>query len=208
MVGIRDQALELGPSAADQRCVRKPTPGPVRRYKHTYPRQHEKPGIIPCSAVCITADTCLALYSAAFGYMNIAVNEVFRDSIKPSSYFAPGSITCRLDTTRPNMALSGTGLGDQITLTKIDKLRALNIGTKVPLPQVNSTNVYYNSWQGTHVDIACCCWRPVVWEEFSPGELDRILYPRRCWALHSLCNSDHLLPCASQGCSDFDHPSP
>lgn len=69
--------------------------------------------------------------------MNIAVNEVFGDSLKPSSYFAPGSITCRLETTQPNMALSGTGLGDQITLTKIDKLRALNIGTKVPLPQVN-----------------------------------------------------------------------
>ncbi len=39
------------------------------------------------------------------------------------------------------MAVGEIGLGDQATLNKIDKLRELNVGTIIPLPQVSQTNL-------------------------------------------------------------------
>lgn len=37
---------------------------------------------------------------------------------------------------RPEMDETDSGLGNQALLTKIDKLRELNVGSLVPLPQV------------------------------------------------------------------------
>lgn len=82
------------------------------------------------------------------------------------------------------------GLGNKTVLDKVDKLRALNVGMNVPLPQVSlcqPAGIIMLTRSVAHRGR-----RSVVWKVFCPGEPNRIFLPTSRGALYSLRHSDHL----------------
>ena len=98
---------------------------------------------------------------------------------------------------QPTMPKDGSSLSNQAILTKIDKLRELNIGKTIPLPQVRDLLTSTTQMKGLIVrlgHIACSSRRSIIREKFSARESYWIQLPSWSWRLHAICYSNIMQP--------------
>ena len=99
------------------------------------------------------------------------------------------------------------GLGNHATLEKIDKLRELNVGAVIPLPQV-SPDPALPTQVVAKAEPARRRRRPVLREELCSRKSDRLLLPPRRRTLYPLRDTDHLLPRPRVKHPCLDHSAP
>lgn len=85
------------------------------------------------------------------------------------------------------------GLANHAILAKIDKLRELNVGAVIPLPQASPDPALATSVDAK-AESARRRRRSVLREELRPRKPDGLLLPARRRALYPLRDADYLLP--------------
>ena len=82
-----------------------------------------------------------------------------------------------------------TSLGHQVMLSKIDKLRELNVGSIIPLPQASRQRQLTTPVVNAP---ARRCRRPVLGQELCPRKPHWLFVPARSRPMHALRNANYL----------------